>query len=237
VTRASDAYLVALDDRFSGARDPGRAPAMAAYMRDQFPFLGIPKPARTPLERDAFVAAGGNAFDEKDLADLALACWSRDEREYQYAACDVLRRRVQVLGAGFLPTAEQLITTKSWWDTVDDLASHVVGSIVRADRSQRALMDRWLVATDIWLARTAILHQLAWKDGTDAAWLFDACTARAGDREFFIRKAIGWALRSYSYVDAAAVEVFVTAHAGELSGLSRREAMKAIERARSRSST
>jgi 3-methyladenine DNA glycosylase AlkD len=234
VTRASDAYLAALDDRFSRARDRERAPAMAAYMRDQFPFLGLPKPVRTPLERDVYATAGGASLSERDLADLALTCWARDEREYQYAACDVLDRRVKVLGPGFLPTAEQLITTKSWWDTVDALAGHVVGSIVRADLSQRALMDRWLVDPDIWLARTAILHQLSWKGDTDPGWLFDACLTRAGDTEFFIRKAIGWALRSYSYVDAAAVEAFVTAHADELAGLSRREAMKAIERARSR---
>ena len=98
-------------------------------------------------------------------------------------------------------------------------------------------MDRWLVDDDIWLARTAILHQLDWKADTDADWLFAACIRRAGDTEFFIRKAIGWALRSYSYVDPVAVERFVTDHADELSGLSRREALKAIERTRRRSST
>jgi 3-methyladenine DNA glycosylase AlkD len=234
VTSASDAYLEALDARFISARDPERAPAMAAYMRDQFPFLGLPTPARAPLEREAFVAAGGKALDERDLADLALACWERDEREYQYAACGVLGRRVKALGGGFLATAEQLITTKSWWDTIDDLAGHVVGPIVLSDRSQRSVMDRWLADDDIWLARTAILHQLPCKADTDARWLFDACLARAADTEFFIRKAIGWALRSYSYVDAMAVEQFVTEHADELSGLSRREAMKAIDRDRRR---
>ena len=130
-----------------------------------------------------------------------------------------------------------MITTKSWWDTVDELADHVVGAIVHAHPSQRAVMDRWLVDDDFWLARTAILHQLDWKDDTDADWLFAACVRRAGDKEFFIRKAIGWALRSYSYVDPVAVERFVTDHAGELSGLSRREGLKAIERIRRRSST
>jgi 3-methyladenine DNA glycosylase AlkD len=108
---------------------------------------------------------------------------------------------------------------------------------VRAHPSERAVMDRWLVDDNIWLARTAIIHQLDWKADTDADWLFAACLRRAGDREFFIRKAIGWALRSYSYVDPTAVETFVTTHAVQLSGLSRREGLKAIERNRRRAAT
>jgi len=205
---------------------------MAAYMRDQFSFVGIATPMRVALQRDVVARFGPLGPD--DLTAFASACWARDEREYQYAACWVLRRRVGVLDRQFLRTAQHLITTKSWWDTVDELAAHVVGPIVRADRSQRAVMDRWLADDDIWLARTAILHQLSWKDDTDADWLFDACLRRAADSEFFIRKAIGWALRSFSYVDPAAVEQFVGAHTDELSGLSQREAMKAIARTRHR---
>jgi 3-methyladenine DNA glycosylase AlkD len=93
-------------------------------------------------------------------------------------------------------------------------------------------MGEWLVSDDLWLARTSILHQERWKADTDADILFGACLARAADPEFFLRKAIGWALRSYSYVDPTAVEQFVRDHDAELSGLSKREAMKAIERGR-----
>ena len=100
---------------------------------------------------------------------------------------------------------EELITTKSWWDTVDALASRTVGALVLADPALRKTMDRWIRSDDIWIARTAILHQLFYKEATDTSRLFDYCLLRAGDNEFFIRKAIGWALREYSKTDEVAV--------------------------------
>jgi 3-methyladenine DNA glycosylase AlkD len=234
VTGASDRLLAALTVRFEAHRDPARATSMAAYMRDQFPFYGIPNTDRVVLERDAVAETDTAKLDERDLVDLTRDSWGRNEREHQYAAAKMLRRRAKVLTPDFLPTASDLITTKPWWDTVDELAGHVVGPIVRAHPAERAEMDRWIGGDDLWLARTAILHQLGWKADTDAEWLFDACLRRAADTNFFIRKAIGWALRTYSYVDPAAVEGFVHDHADELSGLSRREAMKAIDRNRAR---
>jgi 3-methyladenine DNA glycosylase AlkD len=95
-------------------------------------------------------------------------------------------------------------------------------------------MDSWLASGDVWLARSALLHMNRWKADTDAEWLFAACLARAGDRDFFTRKAIGWALREYSKVDERAVVAFVDDHAAELSGLSRREALMWLERRRRR---
>ncbi len=130
----------------------------------------------------------------------------------------------------FLPVAEHMIATKSWWDTVDLLAANVVGPLVAATPALRSEMDRWLVSDDLWLARSALLHQLKWKGDTDADWLFAACLTRAGDTEFFLRKAIGWALREYSKTDAAAVRRFVSDHDAELSGLSKREALKWLDR-------
>ena len=105
---------------------------------------------------------------------------------------------------------------------------------MRNDRSLDPVMAAWLVDDNVWLARTAILHQERWGAATEPDWLFPACLTRADDTEFFVRKAIGWALRSYSYVDPAAVERFVHDHDAELSGLSKREALKAIERGRKR---
>jgi 3-methyladenine DNA glycosylase AlkD len=224
--------LTELDQRFEAARDPIRAVAMAAYMRDQFAFFGIANPQRVRIERA--VAAELGDIAGSDLLPYARAAWREREREHQYAAARCLRAGASQLPTGVLDEVGKLITTKPWWDTVDELAAHVVGPLVRSHRSQRAVMDRWLVDDDIWLARTAILHQLTWKSETDADWLFAACLRRAGDREFFIRKAIGWALRTYSYVDAPAVERFVEDHRDELSGLSAREALKAVERQRRR---
>ncbi len=219
-------------ERFEAARDPAAAAPMAAYMRDQFTFLGISTKPREALLRDA--TAGLAKPTEADLVDARrpYALWAREEREHQYAALWVLRRNLETLGPDFVPTARVAITTRSWWDTVDTLAQHVVGSIVHRHRDLEALMAEWLISDDLWLARTSILHQERWKADTDPDILFGACLGRSADSEFFLRKAIGWALRSYSYVDPGAVEQFVRAHDAELSGLSKREAMKVIERRR-----
>ena len=220
--------LARLSAAFESSRDDERARSMSAYMRDRFPFVGIPTPARVAIQREA--VAGLPAPGERDLVAFALACWKRAEREYQYAACGYLRKHVGRCSAGFVDTAERLITTKSWWDTVDELAQSVVGPLVAAHPELRATTDRWIDADDFWLARTAILHQNHSKGRTDPDVLFGYCLRRAADPEFFIRKAIGWALREYSKTDAEAVVRFVREHHDELSGLSRTEALKWLRR-------
>ena len=162
---------------------------------------------------------------------FAEACWLQPEREWQYVACGYLRRHVAAASPAFIATARQLVTTKSWWDTVDTLASHTVGPLVRAHPTLGDVMDDWIRSDNHWLARTAILHQLGAKAATDADRLFRYCAARATDTEFFVRKAIGWALREYSKTDGPAVRRFVREHP-DLSGLSRREALKWLERRR-----
>jgi 3-methyladenine DNA glycosylase AlkD len=216
-----------LREAFIAAADPDRAPAMAAYMRDQFPFLGLPTPVQRSVARAALRELP--APDEADVVALTTACWAMPEREYQYAGCDYAIRHAPGCGPGFLGHARTLLLTKSWWDTVDALAANVVGPLVRAHPGLVTVMDDWIDDDDDWLVRTAIIHQLHAKDGTDAARLFGYCSRRAADREFFVRKAIGWALREYSKTDADAVVTFVATH-GELSPLSAREAMKWLQR-------
>lgn len=213
---------------FGPAADPERAGPMTAYMKGHFAFLGITTPQRRALARTAI--AGLPTPDEADVAAVAALAWALDAREYQYAAVDYAVRWVRRCSPDFLPVAESLISTKSWWDTVDLLAANVVGPLVAATPTLRSEMDRWLVSDDLWLARSAILHQLKWKADTDADWLFAACLARAADTDFFLRKAIGWALREYSKTDEAAVRRFVADHDAELSGLSKREALKWLDR-------
>lgn len=130
-----------------------------------------------------------------------------------------------------LLTAEHLITTKSWWDTVDSVATKTVGALVRAHPELARAMDQWIDADDRWLARTAVIHQLGSKAATDCDRLFAYCERRASDTDFFIRKAIGWALREYAKTDGPAVQRFVADHAGALSNLSKREALKNISAA------
>lgn len=224
----ADAALDRLDRSFTAARDPEAARAMRAYMRDQFPFVGIQNATRTAIAREAF--AGLGRPDADDLLTFAHACWARPERDYQYVAAKHLRRHVRLLPAGAIDDLRLLITEKSWWDTVDELARNVVGPLVLAHPELVEVMDRWIDDDDIWLARTAILHQGTFKGATDADRLFRYCLRRAPDTDFFVRKAIGWALRDHSKVDEAAVRAFVAEHDAELSALSRREALRYWER-------
>jgi 3-methyladenine DNA glycosylase AlkD len=209
---------------FEAARDPERAAGARAYMRDQFAFLGIPAPLQRTLARQ--VLAGLPRPGEPDLRAIAVACWALPEREYQYFATDLLRKHAGRCSAGFLDTIRLLVTTKSWWDTVDLLAAHPVGTLVTNHPALVATMDAWADDADMWLARTAILHQLRYGPRTDADRLFRYCLARSDHRDFFIRKAIGWALREYAKTDPAAVREFVEAHRADLSPLSVREALK-----------
>jgi 3-methyladenine DNA glycosylase AlkD len=213
---------------FAPAADSAAAAPMARYMRDQFPFLGIGTQPRRALQRSVF---GRRRPDHDELLATAAALWDQPEREYQYAACDLLVRNATQLSAADLTVVERLVTTKSWWDTVDVLAINVVGPVVLADRSSAdPTMDEWVRSDDLWLARSAILHQNKWKADTDETRLFAMCLARADERDFFIRKAIGWALREYSRTAPDAVRAFVASNEGELSALTRREALKRLAR-------
>jgi 3-methyladenine DNA glycosylase AlkD len=228
VSAASTSHPVApivlerLEPSLRAAADPVRAVAMRAYMRDQFPFLGVPAPQQTVVARA--VLSGVGRPGEEDLRIVATACWELAEREFQYFACSYLRRYQAVCSPEFLPVVRQLLVEKSWWDTVDTLAAHVVGPLVLRSPQLVSTMDSWLAGENLWLIRTAILHQLAYKGRTDADRLFRYCLSRAGHPDFFIRKAIGWALREYAKTSPSAVRSFVART--ELSGLSRREALK-----------
>jgi 3-methyladenine DNA glycosylase AlkD len=225
VTRPlADEVLDRLVRVFDAAREPERAVQAAAYMRDQFAFLGFSTPTQRALARR--VVAGLPKPTEDDLRTVALACWKLEEREYQYFACDWLRAHSGVPSADFIATTRTLITTKPWWDTVDALSTRFVGDLVRRHPQLVKEMDAWSAEQDMWLVRTAILHQLHYGTGTDTERLFAYCTRQAGHTDFFVRKAIGWALRHYARTDPHAVRHYVTANRDRLSPLSVREASK-----------
>jgi 3-methyladenine DNA glycosylase AlkD len=209
---------------YDAARDPERASRTAAYMRDQFAFLGFSLPTQRALGR--LVVAGLPPPGEEDLRAVALACWALDEREYQYFACDWLRTHLGVCGPGFIDTTRTLITTKSWWDTIDPLATRFVGGLVQRHPELVNEMDAWSQDRNMWLVRTAILHQLHYGTATDTERLFGYCTRQAGHADFFVRKAIGWALRHYARTDPDAVRGYVAKNTDRLSPLSVREATK-----------
>lgn len=222
----ADTVLERLTAVYGAAADPERAEPMRAYMKDVAPFLGLTTPVRRSLSRS--VLEGTPRPDEADCTAIALRCWALPEREYQYFAVDYLRRHARVLPSGFLPVARHLVSTVPWWDTVDLLAAHVVGAMVAADPKLTADMDAWIVDDDLWIARTALLHQLRYKDHTDADRLFAYCLSQSGHPDFFIRKAIGWALREYAKTDPEAVRSFLAREKGRFAPLSVREALKNI---------
>ncbi|RPK38161.1 DNA alkylation repair enzyme [Streptomyces sp. ADI93-02] len=222
----ADIVLSRLTTLYPQVADPVRAAGAAAYMKGVAPFLGIPTPQRRLISRG--VLAGTGRPDEGDCTAIALRCWELPEREYQYFAADYLRRHVARCSSGFVPVLRHLVGTVPWWDTVDLLAAHVAGPLVNADPGLGVVMDRWIEDDSVWTARTALLHQLRYKERTDAERLFRYCLLRADHPDFFLRKAIGWALREYAKTDPEAVRGFVDGARDRLSPLSVREALKNI---------
>ena len=212
--------------------------AQAAYMRDQFPFHGLRMAdveAVWAQTRETVEATHGRP-DGDDLVAFAETLWREDEREHQYVAAKALarvarRKDLSRLGPRHLDRIRGLITSKSWWDTVDILAPSVVGRLAaRHPDEVLPVLDTWIVHEDVWLVRSALLHQLKWKDAVDRDRLARYCLLAAPHTDFFARKAVGWALRQYSYVDPGWVAAFVAEHEDVLDSLSAREALKAIRR-------
>lgn len=211
-----DAIALALHD----VAEPARRGPMAAYMRDQFEFLGIVTPARRAATRQLYKGMKSHSADE--LIAIARVLWNCAEREYQYAAIDLLAIHANKLDVGHLPFLMELVQSKSWWDTVDAIAS-VVGKVLRYRHDG---MDQAIANQNMWVRRVAILHQLGWRDKTDKALLFSYSLQCAYEKEFFIQKAIGWALRDYARHNPQSVRTFTVAEKARLSPLSYREANK-----------
>jgi 3-methyladenine DNA glycosylase AlkD len=217
--------LGSLRDALEAVADPNRSEPMAAYMRDQFAFLGVGSTDRRTAQRPFLADWAREAREDPQmLDDLAPALWGQTEREFQYVGVDLLRRVGSRLPPESLPMVRRCVQTKSWWDTVDGLAK-VVGAMVTTNPGLRAQLDQWVLDPDIWVARTAILHQLSMKSHAEPDLVFSYCEAQIDHPDFFIRKAIGWALRDLARTYPDEVWDFVDTHP-QLSGLSRREATK-----------
>ena len=213
-----------LRDGLAGFADADKAEGMAAYTKGRFVYLGVQAGDRRLVSKVVIKAA--KSMDPDGLLDLSEALWSEPEREFHYIGMDLLRAGALNLRATDLGRIRGRIVATPWWDTVDSLAIHTTGRMVATHPRLADEMDLWVESDDIWIARTAILHQLMFKDRTDTNRLFTYCEMRMADTEFFIRKAIGWALRHYARTDPDAVRAFVARHEHDLSGLSKREALK-----------
>ena len=225
-TPSIDGLLAQIEAALRPLADAQQAAPMRAYMLKQFAFLGIRATPRRQALRGLPKLSGWAA---PELLALADRLWDLPEREFQYVAVDLLAKYHRQLGPESLAHLLQLVQRKPWWDTVDALAG-VVGDILLRARAgqpevQRA-MDACLSHPSLWVRRVAMLHQLGWKVQTDQARLFRYALALAPETDFFIRKAIGWALRDHARTQPEAVRAFLMAHAHVLSGLTRREAGK-----------
>jgi 3-methyladenine DNA glycosylase AlkD len=199
--------------------------AMSAYMKGHFPFFGIKTPERRALLKEHMAMHGPPPLDE--LPSIVRSAFTYPEREMHQVAVDLLIKYAKKLGPEDLPLVEEAITTMSWWDSVDALAVHVAGAILkRHPNGIPAWNKRWITSTDMWLNRTAIIFQLNWKKDTDQVLLFANIDRHAAHPDFFIRKAIGWALRSLGETDPKAVLEFVRSR--RLSPLSEREATRKL---------
>ena len=204
--------------------DGEKADGMAAYMKGHFIYLGVLAGDRRTASKS--LLKQGKSMDPDELLATAEALWAESEREFHYVGMDLLRAGAKNLRSSDLPRVRGRIEATPWWDTVDSLAIHTTGTMVTTHPALAEEMDLWVESDDIWIARTAILHQLMFKDLTDTNRLFTYCEMRMDDTEFFLRKAIGWALRHYARTDPDAVRSFVAKNEASLSGLSKREALK-----------
>ncbi|WP_338473291.1 DNA alkylation repair protein [Niallia sp. XMNu-256] len=219
-------HLTTLMFHFNNERNQELAEPMANYMKNRFPFLGIKKPERTKLLRLFYRQTGilSQSFDP----EWVMTLWEQDEREYQYAALDYLEKLLNKLDGSQITIMEKLITTKSWWDTVDALATKSVGEIAR--KSPEVIpefIEGWAYGDHLWLRRTAILFQLKYKEQTNESLLYRFIEQNANSKEFFIQKAIGWALREYSKTNSESVRNFISSH--QLAPLSVREGSKYLK--------
>jgi len=215
----------------AAAANPDKAAPMAAYMKTEQPFYGAQKPARTEVFNEIVTRFAPES--RKDYQRGVLALWGRPHREEQYLAIGYARAFPSFVTLSSVPLYRRLIVEGAWWDFVDGIAIGLVGSVLRNQRDQMTPRVRaWIDDPDMWLRRTAIISQVGRKELTDESLLFDACGARLHEREFFIRKAIGWALRDYAKTNPEAVTGFVIERKEDLSSLSFREATKHLDLSR-----
>ena len=224
---SSKQLVATLRKELTNHSDPKVSKDAAAYMRDQFEFLGVKTPLRRELSKD--LVNQSKDLSERELIELCKELWAQPEREFQYVACDLLAKNAIRLSPTYVKRdAPWFIKNKSWWDSVDSVRKSIE-VVVSANPGLKSEMEKWIASKNIWMVRSALIHQLTLGSKSDAKLLFKFCEIQARETEFFIAKAVGWALRSYSYVDSNAVKKFVKANP-ELTPLAKREGLKALIR-------
>ncbi len=208
-------------DQYRAHRNIQEAESMQAYMKGKFEFLGVKRPLRNELQRDFIREKKKEKLIDNDFI---RECWTQPEREFQYLGMDYFRSVIRYAGPQDLELMRSLIIEKSWWDTVDFIASNLVGEVVKNYPELKENLFPWITDHNMWLRRTTLLFQLKYKDDTDIHFLEQAIKSNLGSSEFFINKAIGWSLRQYSKHNPEWVRAFI--QQVKLAPLSLREASK-----------
>lgn len=206
------------------ASNDEEAKSMRRYMREQFDFFGVRAPERREVTATIFATYTPN--DSAELEAWIRELWNQPYREVQYVACDYLYMHRHLLGSHHFNFLRHLVVTRSWWDTVDPLATRSLGDLALRFATVRSNLQRWIRDPNLWVRRSAILYQLKYREFTDWPLLQSFCLRLANDEDFFIRKAIGWSLREYARIHPAEVKKFVLAN--EFNPLTIREALKQL---------
>ncbi len=218
-------YLNKLEELYLRHADPIRAVPMKKYMREKFEFFGITSVPRKEIYKEFFKANG--LPETGEIEDIVKELWEMPQREYQYFTIFLLEKKIRQLDKDHIPLFEFLIVNKSWWDTVDAIASNLVGPVLAGSRNIiPEITGKWMSSGNMWLQRTSLLFQLKYRNGTDEKLLLSLIKELSEREEFFIRKAIGWALREYSKTSPDSVSEFIADT--ELSPLSVKEGMRII---------
>lgn len=210
--------FIALENK----KDEERAAQMSAYMKNKFPFLGIPRPKLIKIVKPYIKSAAKNADVDWDFINL---CWEKDYREAQYVGTEYIKSIQKKLTDRDLDKIKKLIVTKPWWD-VADVLDKVIGNLSLKYPSVNDEMLVWSMSDNLWLRRVAINYQRKLKEKTDTELLEQIICNNLGTNEFFINKAIGWILREYSKVNPDWVRKFLQKYESRLAKLSIREASK-----------
>lgn len=217
-------YLIPLKKRLEAKANVDNAVKMRAYLKDQFVFYGINASDRRELMKAHAKHEGKPELE--DIPQIVTDAWELAHREYQYFALDLLMNNVKKMPAETIKLVEKCITKKSWWDTVDMLATNCAGPLLKGDAELREKINtKWIGSKNMWLNRAALLFQIKYKKDTDQKMLFSNIDAMIEHDDFFIRKAIGWALREHGKAFPEEVKKFVK-NTPELSELSKREALR-----------
>lgn len=216
-------WLVEIQKYLELHKNSRQAESMAAYMKNNFNFLGIKAPERKQLFKN-FLKEFGTPPKSK-LEDIIIGLWSLPYREYQYYGMELADKLLKRPDKSDILIITYMLEYKQWWDSVDFIASHLVGRIFKThDDIKEQYLNKWITSDDMWLNRTAILFQLLYEEQTDTALLHKAIVPHLSSTEFFHQKAIGWALRQYSKQNPEWVSEFISRHT--LKPLSKREASK-----------